>query len=148
MLLYEFEGKKLFKSCGIEIPNSQLIEPPDEEIKIKAPLVLKAQVLSGKRADSGGIVVVDDESKLKVSVLALLGSSVNGEKVEKILVEEMVEIDKEYYLSFSYSTESRGPVMSFGEGGTGAEGKGAKVTPVDPLERFKGEGLPEKLIDV
>src|SRR3989344_6805215 len=105
MLLYEHEGKELFKTVGIAVPKSQLIDSPESEITLKTPLVLKAQVLSGKRADSGGIVMVDNESKLKGGVSALFEASVNGEKVEKILVEAAVEIEKEYYLSFSYSTE-------------------------------------------
>ncbi len=48
MLLYEFEGKQLYKKCGIDIPESQLIGSSDDQIiSIKAPLVLKAQTLSG-----------------------------------------------------------------------------------------------------
>ena len=156
MLLYEFEGKKLFKSCGIEVPNSQLIESPEQDFTIKVPLVLKAQVLSGKRAQSGGIVRVDDTGKLKEEVKKMFSSTVNGEKVEKILVEEEIsKEDDEYYLSFSYSTETRGPVMSFGEGGTGAEShfagasrdKGEYIHSVDILTGYQGENVPKELKD-
>ncbi len=136
MLLYEFEGKELFKNCGINIPESQLIGVSDrsDEIRVKAPLVLKAQTLSGKRAEGGGIVIIKGEGEsVKGEVEKLFGKTVNGEKVEKILVEEMVEIEKEYYLSFSYSTETRGPVLTFGAGGSGVEGKGTQTFPVDPI---------------
>jgi len=146
MLLFEFEGKKLFKNCGINVPESQLVGVSDE-IRINAPLVLKAQVLSGKRADSGGIVVVEKQQDLETKLQDLFGKTVNGEKVERVLVEEMVEVGKEYYLSFSYSTETRGPVMTFGSGGTGAEEKGAKSTAVDPIKGFNGEGLPSELVE-
>ena len=141
MLLYEFEGKKLFENCGIEIPKSQLLESVDEKIEIKAPCVLKAQVLSGKRAEGGGIVKVNSSELIENSVKELFEKTVNGEKVEKILVEEMVDIDKEYYLSFSYSTETRGPVLTFGQGGTGAEGMGSKTYPVDILKGYQGENV-------
>ncbi len=147
MLLYEFEGKQLFKNCDISVPDSQLISNLADQITIKTPLVLKAQVLSGKRADAGGIVIVDRQEAVGDSIKKLFDTIVNGEKVERILVEEAVEIDREYYLSFSYSTESRGPVLTFGEGGTGAEGKGAKSTPIDPIEGFNGEGLPSELVE-
>ncbi|MBI2018173.1 acetate--CoA ligase family protein [Candidatus Daviesbacteria bacterium] len=148
MLLYEFEGKKLFKNCGINVPQSQLISGSDDRIiSIKSPLVLKAQTLSGKRADSGGIVKVDRGQVTGDSLRQLFGKTINGEKVEKVLVEEMVEIEKEYYLSFSYSTETRGPVLTFGEGGTGAEEKGAKTYPVDILQGYSGENVPEELMD-
>ncbi len=147
MLLYEYEGKQLFKNCGIDIPESQLVTSTDDAMTIKGPCVLKAQVLSGKRADVGGIVKVEDNGKIKENVLALLGSSINGEKVEKVLIEEMVDIDREYYLSFSYSTEARGPVLTCGKGGTGAEEKGAKIYPVDILKGYNGENVPAELVE-
>ncbi len=155
MLLFEFEGKTLFKNCGINIPESQIIDSPDQKITIKTPLVLKAQVLSGKRAESGGIIKVGSEQVTVDSLRQLLGKTVNGEKVERVLVEEAVDIEKEYYLSFSYSTETRGPVMTFGEGGTGAEEKGAKTYPIDILSTSEvkklrlhlGGVIPEELVD-
>ncbi|MEK7617073.1 MAG: ATP citrate lyase citrate-binding domain-containing protein [Patescibacteria group bacterium] len=153
MLLYEFEGKKLFKSCGILVPKSQLLESQSQKsqrVIIKPPLVLKAQVLSGNRAEGGGIVVVKGKGgSVKGEVEKLFKQTVNGEKVEKILVEEVVDIDKEYYLSFSYSTETRGPVMTFGEGGTGTEEKETKTEPVDMLDPLGANliNLPGYLVE-
>lgn len=153
MLLYEFEGKQLFKNCGINVPQSQLIDSPDQEITIKPPLVLKAQVLSGYRAGAGGIVKVT-QSVISNKVKDLFKKTVNGEKVEKILVEEAVEIEKEYYLSFSYSTETRGAVLTFGKGGSRVgshfdeASRNIDVYPIDVLEGFKGENLPEELVEV
>ncbi len=148
MLLYEFEGKQLFKNCGIDVPNSQLIDTPKAEITIKPSLVLKAQVLSGKRKEAGGIVKVEKQVEIKEKLVEIFSRTVNGEKVERILIEEEIsKEDEEYYLSFSYSTQTRGPVMTFGQGGTGAEGKGAETFAVDPITGFNGEHLPEKLID-
>ncbi len=150
MLLYEFEGKKLFSLCGINIPDSKLLESSDQEISIKAPLVLKAQVLSGKRADSGGIIVVQKEEGVAGELKKMFGSIVNGEKVEKILVEEVVEVEEEYYLSFSYSTESRGPVMTFTKsGGTGIEERGAESVSIDILKVFEPpKDFPSELADI
>lgn len=155
MLLYEHEGKELFKTCGINVPESQLVTFDGSPIKLgmTVPVILKAQTLSGKRAESGGIVKVTQGVILN-AVKDLFGKTVNGEKVERILVEEAVDIDKEYYLSFSYLTETRGPVMTFGEGGTGAEEKGAKTYPIDLLH-LEGEKMrlhlrgviPEELLD-
>ncbi len=147
MLLYEFEGKELFKNCGINVPESQLITSPQEDINLKIPLVLKAQVLSGKRAAAGGIIKADTEQSARDGLKKLLDSTVNGEKVAKVLVEQVIDIKKEFYLSFSYDTASRGPVMTFGEGGTGAEEKGAKSYSVDPTESFNGRDLPSELVD-
>lgn len=147
MLLYEFEGKQLFKNCGINVPVSQLIDSLDQKITIKAPLFLKAQTLSGKRAEAGGIVKIQEINDLRLKIKELFSRTINNEKVEKILVEEMVDIDKEYYISFSYSTQTRGPVLTFGQGGTGVEEKSAKSFPIDVIEGYSGENVPQKLVD-
>ena len=153
MLLFEFEGKKLFKSCGINVSSSQILNQVQDDISIKAPLVLKAQVLSGKRADSGGIILVENKDLVVDSVKELFGKTINGQKAEALLVEERVDVDKEYYLSFSYSTETRSPILTFGKGGTGVESHFAKASrdkeagtyPVDILKGFQGENVPEEL---
>ncbi len=161
MLLYEHEGKEIFKTLGINVPESQLVSDSDksDEIGIKPPLVLKAQVLSGYRAGAGGIVIVNSSELIVNSLKNLFKKTINGEKVEKVLVEKAVDIKEEYYLSFSYSTKSRSPVLTFGRGGsrvgsdTDEAAKDIEVYPVDltHLEGVKahlrGVGLPEKLLE-
>jgi len=145
VILYEFEGKKLLTEAGISAPQSQLVSSPDEEIVIKPPLVLKAQVLSGKRAEVGGIVIVDDSNKLTVDLQALFSKTINNEKVEKVLIEEKVDIEKEYYLSLSYSGETRAPILSISaQGGTGIEVRGFDTVGINPLNSV--QNLP-KVID-
>lgn len=138
MILYEFEGKKLLSEAGIKIPPGQVLDSPDTGINIDLPIVLKAQVLSGKRADSGGIIKVESE-KLKVKNLLeeLFGKIINKEKVEKVLVEELIDVEREYYLSISYDTDTRGPILTISEqGGTGVEGREVKTFVIDPLDPF------------
>lgn len=153
MILYEFEGKDLLKKAGIKVPHSQLVGSIGQKISIKPPLVLKAQVLSGKRADAGGIIVVGDQATLKTSVKELLGKVINKEKVGKILVEEKVKIEKEFYISISYDTDTRSPVLTISsEGGTGIEEKKVDKLSINPLNPVKNlpnaldEGILEKAI--
>ncbi|MDO8619594.1 MAG: ATP citrate lyase citrate-binding domain-containing protein [Candidatus Daviesbacteria bacterium] len=150
MLLYEFEGLELFDKVGINTPKRQLISSPNEEITISAPLVLKAQVLSGKRLAAGGVIKIEDKqaTRVKEYLTQLLSETINHEKVEKVLVEETIEYDKEFYLSFSYSTETRGPVMTFSSsGGTGIEDQRVKSYPIDILKGYKGENVPKELTE-
>lgn len=134
MILYEFEGKQLLLQAGIQIPASQLIDSPEEEITLKFPVVLKAQVLSGKRADAGGILFAENAEEAKTKLQELLGTTINKEKVEKVLVEEKVEIKSEYYVSLSYDTDTRGPVLTISaSGGTGIEERKASSYKVNPL---------------
>ena len=142
MILYEFEGKELLKKAGIRVPQGQVISSveeiasPPEADRNDGGWVLKAQVLSGKRADVGGIVMVDSSEELRVKSEELFNKTINGEKVEKILLEERVEIEMEYYLSISYSGESRGAVLSISEqGGTGIEGRSVSQYNLNPLDQ-------------
>ena len=121
MLLYEYEGYQLFESCGIRVPQHQLITSPQQKITPQIPIVLKAQVLSGKRAQAGGVLEIRDQ-RLEVSLKELFDKQINGERVEKVHVTELIDIKQEYYLSFSYDTRIRGPVLTFSpQGGSGVE---------------------------
>jgi succinyl-CoA synthetase beta subunit len=138
MILYEYEGKKLLQNAGISIPNGQIISSLREaqgKLAIQSPLVLKAQVLSGKRADAGGIIKCDKGEEISDKLKELLGKEINKEKVEKVLVEEMVEYEgPEYYLSISYDTDTRGPILTISEsGGTGIEEREVHVFLIDPI---------------
>ena len=105
MKLREYEGKILFKKYDIDLPKSELVEESGtREISLNFPVVLKAQVLSGDRKKHGGIVFVDDRNNLAKELDKLFSRKINGEKVEKILVEEKIEIADEYYASISYDT--------------------------------------------
>jgi citryl-CoA synthetase large subunit len=146
MILYEFEGKKLLSQSGISVPQSQIITSVDDPLTISYPAVIKAQVLSGKRADVGGIVMVEDEDQTRESIAKLLGSTINSETVQTILLEEKVAFDRQYYISISYDTDFRSPVINFSRsGGTGIEDRGVETFPLDILDPIKS--LPKALTD-
>ncbi len=137
MILYEFEGKKLLKDAGIDVPDGQVISGSvGQLVGVSVPVVLKAQVLSGKRAQAGGIVVVKDLSLITYHLSQLFEKTINKEKVEKVLVEKLLEHEgSEYYFSISYDTDTRGPVLTISEsGGTGVEEREVKTFAIDPLE--------------
>lgn len=136
MILYEYEGKELLQAAKIRVPRSELLTSSEEKITIPFPVVLKAQVLSGKRAAVGGIVIVENEPDLRRSLSEMFAKCINNEKVEKILVEEKVDISKELYVSISYDTDTRAPLLSVSEsGGTGIEERGATTTVINILDR-------------
>ncbi|MBI2065879.1 MAG: hypothetical protein HYT68_02325 [Candidatus Zambryskibacteria bacterium] len=101
MKLTEFEGKELFRKYTIPVPEGALVGKPTSKVKLKPPFVLKAQVLSGERKKGGGIIFVGSINETKAGIRKLLGSKINGEKVEKVLVEEKISPLKEYYFGRS-----------------------------------------------
>lgn len=134
MILYEFEGKELLKAAGIAVPNSEILTSSKQKITLKPPLVLKAQVLSGKRAEAGGIIKVNKLGDLESKLKELFGKTVNKEKVAKVSAEKLIDFDQEYYLSISYDTNIRGPVLTMSvQGGTGVEEKQVQTYPIDPI---------------
>jgi succinyl-CoA synthetase beta subunit len=140
MILYEFEGKKILHRAGIPVPTSQLLSSPADQVGLQYPVVLKAQVLSGKRKDAGGILFSENDLDTRDKIQNLFGAEINKEKVEKILVEEKIPIEAEYYLALSYDTDLRAPIMTFSEaGGTGIEDRGVQVFPIDPVTKSVGQ---------
>jgi len=135
MNLPEYEGAALFEKYGIPVPPHHLISDVSNVGSIAPPVVLKAQVLSGDRKKAGGILNATTDAEVIAGVEKLLGASINGEIVEKILVAEKLSIDKEYYLSFSYDTDYRSPVLNVSvDGGSGIEH--AHTVPIDIIAPF------------
>lgn len=149
MILYEFEGKQILANNGIGVPNSILVKTKEAKVDLNFPLVVKAQVLSGKRNDVGGIITVNDDDALRDSLAQMFDKQINNESVSSVLVEERVSFDKEYYLSVSYNCDLRSPVITFSdEGGVGIEERGAKVIEVNAISHtFDKRGLPEIISD-
>lgn len=136
MILYEFEAKHLLSKAGINVPQSELATSPDYQPHLEVPLVLKAQVLSGKRAQAGGIIIVETPEQLEHRLKALFASIINGEPVKSVLIEQKLDFTDEYYLSISYDTDTRSPVLTLStEGGTGIEERGVRSFVIDPLSR-------------
>ncbi len=118
MRLYEYQGKQLFHEAGIPIPGSTLIHEVDAS-PFTVPYqrcVVKAQVLSGKRKKRG-LITAADNNAVDAAVKDLLGRDVDGEHVSTVLVEEAVDIKKEYYLSFSVNRETKGYTLLFSNKG-------------------------------
>jgi succinyl-CoA synthetase beta subunit len=103
MRLLEYQGKELFSKYGIPIPPSELVFDQKGALeaskKIGFPLVLKSQLTVGGRGKAGAILKCLDESDLLPMFNELLHKEVNGELPQGILVESMLAIVKELYLS-------------------------------------------------
>ena len=130
MKLVEYEGKKLFLHYGIPVPRSVLVSKI-EELPDWSLSVLKAQVHFGDRMQQGGILFAMNTTDAKEKARSLLGKVLYGEKVTSVLVEDRIEASAEYYISFSYSSESRGPVLSLSK--HGGSGIGAAHTVAVPI---------------
>ena len=102
MRLYEFEGKQLFSRYGIPVPEGRVASSADEVYAIArdmgAPVIIKAQVLTGGRGKAGGIRPAEGPNEAKTVAGELLAASVKGYPVARVLVEPRLDIRQEYYL--------------------------------------------------
>lgn len=124
MNLYEFQGKELFKAHGIPVPRGITLTDPDAKKVEKAPqpCVVKAQVLTGGRGKAGGIQLCDTEVQTRDAARSILGMDIKGHVVEKVLIEEQLDIDRELYLAVLLDRSARDIlVIASGEGGVDIE---------------------------
>lgn len=115
--LMEYQGKELFKKNRIAIPKGRLAASPREAREIadelKGSVAIKAQILTGKRGKGGGIKFASTPDEAEKAASEILRSKVNGMPVEKVLVEEKLDITKEIYMAVTSNDATRAPVAIF-----------------------------------
>ncbi len=95
MKLLEYEAKELLKKAGVPIPRSYLAKDTPEFL----PVVVKSQVPTGGRGKAGGIVVASTKADYDLAVKKVSNLEIKGFKPQKLLAEELLDIDRELYLS-------------------------------------------------
>ena len=158
MKIHEFQAKNILKSFGVPIPKGRMAETTDAAVDVARSLgskmyVVKAQVHAGGRGKAGGVKVVNNIEGVKEAASNILGMKLiskqtgpEGKLVSKILVEEVVDIKKEFYLGMLVDRETKKIViMVSSEGGMEIE-EVANKTPdkivkeyVDLLTGLKSE---------
>lgn len=102
MRLFEYEAKQLFAKHKIPITEGVLCTTPVEVrnavLNFDGKGMLKVQILSGGRGKAGGIRKVESPEEAEETAAELFGETVKGYPVEKILVDRLLDIRREYYL--------------------------------------------------
>jgi succinyl-CoA synthetase beta subunit len=153
MRLIEYQGKELFDQYGIRIPKAYLANTIEEAqqaaIKLGYPFMLKSQLTVGGRGKAGAILKCNSEKELKSKFYELLNKEVKGEQPRGILLEEMVGITKELYLSLFLNRSKRGySLIASAEGGIEIENVDNKVIidiPLNGLTMQTAEDVAHKL---
>lgn len=126
MRLYEYEGKEIFKKCGISVPQGVLVRAAEEAqqaaIKIGKEVVIKSQILTGGRGKAGGIKIAKTAEGAKKIAQEMLGMELKGCKVNSLLVEEKLDIANEMYMGITIDDKNGGPIaIVSAEGGVEIE---------------------------
>jgi succinyl-CoA synthetase beta subunit len=122
MNLYEFEGKYLLEKYGIVIPKGIIVRRGDDvalayrNLGLKE-VAVKAQVLSGKRGKNSGIMFCSSAQEVEQNCQKLFAAQIRGQYVASVRIEEKLNIAEEHYLSITYDTNAKQPVLINSESG-------------------------------
>ncbi|MEQ1710963.1 MAG: ATP-grasp domain-containing protein [Hyphomicrobium sp.] len=121
----EHAAKPVLRAAGIATPDSGLATTPDAAAEIArriGPCVVKAQVPTGKRGKAGGIKLAADAEGARAHAAAILGMTIAGHTVARVLVEAQVPIATEMYAAVLNDPVSKSPLLLFSaEGGMDIE---------------------------
>jgi len=141
MNIHEHQAKDLLRKFGAKVPDGFVVfnindlKKKIEKIE-KINLIIKAQIHAGGRGKAGGIKLVKSKSELINQSNKMLGKILitpqtgkKGKKVQRLFIEEVSEIKKEFYLSCLIDRETaKITFISSIEGGMDIE-KVAKESP-------------------
>ncbi len=144
MKIHEYQAKEFFARYQIPIPEERLCTSveavKDAFQQMKRLVVVKAQVLVGGRGKAGGIKPAKSLQEAEEAANRILGMSIKGLPVKKVLVSEAVEILSEAYIGIIADRNSKNLVMMVSpEGGVEIE----EVAKATPEKIFKVEINPE-----
>jgi succinyl-CoA synthetase beta subunit len=132
MKLHEYISKQIFAKYGVPVPQGKVAATPKEAGKIAKKLggrvVIKAQVLVGGRGKAGGVKVVKTAKQAEAAAKDILGMTIKGLPVRKVLVDPAVDIASEIYLGITNDRAARQPVViASAAGGVDIEEVAAKT---------------------
>lgn len=139
MKLYEYMAKEIFKNNGIPVPKGRVFtnaEGVGDFVAQIGPVAIKSQILSGGRGKAGGIKFASAPQEAAEKARELLATDIKGLKVDLILVEQKLTIEKELYLAIAYDGARRKPLLIASAAG-GVE-----------IEQVAEELLVKRLIDI
>lgn len=128
MNIHEYQSKQILREFGAKVPEGRAAFDPEEAARIakdlKKPYVVKAQIHAGGRGKAGGVKIAHDIDEVKRYAGELLGKILvthqtgpEGKQVNRLLIEEGSNIEKEYYLSFVIDRKTAQVVMMGSEEG-------------------------------
>lgn len=150
MKIHEYQAKDLFSTYGIPVKKHRLCFSVAEAVSAYKDLgeqqvVVKAQVLTGGRGKAGGIKLASNEEDVASKAAQIIGMSIKGYPVEKVLLTEAVNITSEYYVSFAIDRNKKSVLLIMSPEG-GVEIETVAVETPDRIFRFNIDpmiGIPD-----
>src|SRR5260370_18438505 len=126
--LNESQGKAILAANGFKIPRGRAAATADQAIAVvkelaagkkAAEVVIKIQAWTTGRAGMGGVAFAKKPADVRGHAARMLAMKVGQFPVEAVLVEEKIDIEREFFLSFAIDDAARAPMIIFAGGGGG-----------------------------
>src|SRR3954467_633466 len=152
MKIHEYQAKQILARYGVRIPRGEVAYTKEEARaaaeKIGGTVVVKAQIHAGGRGKGGGVKLAKGAEEAEQIAEKMLGMTLvtaqtgpEGRKVQKVYIEEGLDIRKELYLGIVIDRQTGKPVfMASASGGMDIEEVAAK-TPELILKEYIEAGL-------
>ena len=115
MNLHEYQARAILKGYGIPLPDGEVVETPEQARAVARRLggrvVLKAQVHAGGRGKAGGVKLADGPDEAAAHASTILGMTIKGLTVRKVLVVPAADIASESYVGVIVDRAVQRPVL-------------------------------------
>ncbi len=115
MRILEFESKQLLREQGLPVPRGELAASPQEAAQaaqsLGGPAAIKAQLPVGGRMKAGGIRFASSPAGAGTEAETLFGQRIRGFLVDRVLVENKIEIDQEVFIGILYEASARSGIL-------------------------------------
>src|SRR5438093_1659112 len=119
--LHEYQGKAILAANGFKIPRGRATSSADDAMaaakELGGEVVIKIQAWTTGRAGIGGVAFAKKPDEASDHAKRMLAMKVGQFPVEAVLVEEKIDIDREFFLSFAIDDAARAPMIIFSIGG-------------------------------
>jgi malate-CoA ligase subunit beta len=139
--IHEYQTKELLRGFGVPVPNGRVAHNVDNAVTIAEDLggerwVVKAQIHAGGRGKGGGVKIANSIDEVKQFTDEMIGTRLvtsqtgaAGRLVQRVLVEQACNINREYYLGMVIDRAAqRITVIASASGGMNIE----EVAKTDP----------------
>jgi len=113
--LHEYQARDILRRHGIPVPPGDVASTPAEAKaiaeKMGGKVVIKAQVHAGGRGKAGGVKLADGADAAAAAASAILGMTIKGLTVHKVLVAPAADIASESYVGIIVDRASQRPVL-------------------------------------
>ncbi len=139
MNIHEYQAKSVLAEYGVAVPQGKVAFSVEEALEVAKGLggqgVVKAQIHAGGRGKAGGVKLAKSLDEVETHARELLGKTLvthqtgpQGKVVKRLLIEQLTNIQKEYYIGLVLDRAlGRVVMMASAEGGMEIEEVAAKT---------------------